>query len=96
MFRATSSYLQYGLDAGDSILSINGLTQDIDSLDVFSLIDTLKAEERLAAGFDRLGFGNDYLPLMSRLDLSEDNVQYAIDYRNGFPLVSAVDTPLPH
>jgi len=37
-----------GVSPGDSALLINGVLTDVDSLDVYGLLDTLKREHRLA------------------------------------------------
>ena len=74
-----------GVTAGDSALVINGVVIDVDSMDIYQLLEMLKKEQRLAAGFYALGFKREYLSLMTKLDLSDESVQYALDYRQAFP-----------
>lgn len=45
-----------GINPGDSALVVNGLVVDIDQMDIYQLTDLLKKEEKLAAGFNDLGF----------------------------------------
>lgn len=47
---------EIGLSAGESGLFINGLSIELDTLDIFQLLDLLKKEEKLSAGFFRMGF----------------------------------------
>lgn len=48
---AHNSFEKLGLEAGESALYLNGINVDIDTLDIFDLVDTLKQEEQLSAGF---------------------------------------------
>ena len=45
----------FGLQPGDSALFINGLQADLDVYDVFTLLDTMKAEAKLMEGLNNLG-----------------------------------------
>lgn len=45
-----------GIAPGDSALFINGLLVDTDPFDAFGLLDLLKKEEKLSAGFFRMGY----------------------------------------
>jgi hypothetical protein len=45
-----------GIGAGESALFVNGVRVELDSFDIFQLLEMLKDEERLAAGFFRMGF----------------------------------------
>lgn len=58
VFFSVFTYLDLsGLDAGDSALFINGINLDMDSLDMFQLLDLLKQEQRLSTGFHNIGIG---------------------------------------
>lgn len=59
------SFEDLGLSAGDNGLYINGLSIDLDTTDVYSLLELLKKEEKLAAGFFRMGYRREYLSLLS-------------------------------
>lgn len=45
------SYLQaleqYGITSGDSALLVNGITMDVDTVDMFSLYDTIKNDLKI-------------------------------------------------
>lgn len=45
----------YGVGEGDTLLYINGRSIDLEALDAFQILDTLKAEEKIANGFYRMG-----------------------------------------
>ncbi|PAV88981.1 hypothetical protein WR25_14940 [Diploscapter pachys] len=82
-----------GLDAGDSALFINGINLDMDSLDMFQLLDLLKQEQRLSTGFHNIGIGREYFSLLSHVDTSDDKVNYAVDYREAYPFfINNLDT----
>ncbi len=44
------------MSAGDTALFVNGLLVDLDAIDLYQLLELLKKEERLSAGFFRMGF----------------------------------------
>ncbi|CAG9534356.1 unnamed protein product [Cercopithifilaria johnstoni] len=77
--------MEHGISEGESIFLINGIMMDIDALDVFQVLDTLKQEERLANGFFRMGIKNEYLPMLMDLELSNERVSYALDFRPASP-----------
>lgn len=43
---------------------------DIDAMDIFSLLDLLKKEERLANGFFQMGYRREYLTMLMNVDLT--------------------------
>lgn len=47
---------ELGIAEGDSALLINGISVDVDPLDVFGVLELLKQEVKLADGFYKLGF----------------------------------------
>ncbi|CAI4233074.1 unnamed protein product [Auanema sp. JU1783] len=79
------SFAEIGIDAGETALFLNGINMDLDNLDMFQLVDALKQEERLASGFFNMGFRREYLSILVGLDLSDEKVNYAIDYRESYP-----------
>uniref|UniRef100_A0A914V212 UDP-glucose:glycoprotein glucosyltransferase 1 n=1 Tax=Plectus sambesii TaxID=2011161 RepID=A0A914V212_9BILA len=79
------SFEEVGLSPGETGLFINGISIDLDTLDVFQLLDLLKKEEKLSAGFFRMGFRREYLSILMELDPSDDAVSYAVDVREAFP-----------
>ncbi|RCN41207.1 hypothetical protein ANCCAN_12845 [Ancylostoma caninum] len=44
-----------GLDPGESILFLNGISLDVDSMDMFQLLDIIEQEERISSGFLNMG-----------------------------------------
>jgi type II secretory pathway component PulC len=50
------AFEEVGLSPGESGLFVNGISIELDTLDVFQLLDLLKKEEKLSAGFFRMGF----------------------------------------
>ncbi|GMT33941.1 hypothetical protein PFISCL1PPCAC_25238 [Pristionchus fissidentatus] len=75
-----------GVETGATSLYVNGISMDVDSLDLFQLIDTLKQEEKLATGFYDMGVKTDYLPMLSQMDLTDEKSSYAVDYRLAEPI----------
>lgn len=82
-----------GLEPGDSALFLNGINLDIDSLDMFQLVDIIKQEERVSRGFFNMGFRREYLSILVNMDLIEENIKYAVDYRDSNPIfINNLDT----
>uniref|UniRef100_A0A0N4XT99 UDP-glucose:glycoprotein glucosyltransferase (inferred by orthology to a D. melanogaster protein) n=1 Tax=Nippostrongylus brasiliensis TaxID=27835 RepID=A0A0N4XT99_NIPBR len=75
-----------GLEPGESALFFNGINLDIDSLDMFQLVDIIKQEERVSRGFFKMGFQREYHSILLAMDFSDDKVKYAVDYRDAFPM----------
>ncbi|TKR80881.1 hypothetical protein L596_014868 [Steinernema carpocapsae] len=73
------------LDSGDSALYINGIPVDLDSMDLFQILEVLKKEEALANAFNKMDIGREYLSLLFNEAPTEDAPAYAIDFRDGFP-----------
>ncbi|VDK41286.1 unnamed protein product [Cylicostephanus goldi] len=71
-----------GLSPGESMLFLNGIGLDVDSLDMFQLVDTIKQEERVASGFSNMGFQREYLSILTGMEFSEEKGRYAVDYRD--------------
>lgn len=57
VFGVNMVFLYSGIDPGDTSLYINGISVEVDSLDMFQVLDTLKQEEKLSTGFFNLGIG---------------------------------------
>uniref|UniRef100_A0A8R1HWF4 UDP-glucose:glycoprotein glucosyltransferase n=1 Tax=Caenorhabditis japonica TaxID=281687 RepID=A0A8R1HWF4_CAEJA len=83
-----------GVDVGETSLYINGINQDINSLDLFKLADLLKHENKLAQGFHGMGIQREYLSILVGMDTSDDEkATYAVDYREGYPFfINNLDT----
>lgn len=57
-----NSFEKLGLEAGESALYVNGINMEIEQLDMFDLVDTLKQEEQLSTGFHNMGINVRFLP----------------------------------
>ncbi|GMT03040.1 hypothetical protein PENTCL1PPCAC_25214, partial [Pristionchus entomophagus] len=77
---------ELGMEAGSTSLYVNGISMEVDSLDLFQLVDTLKQEEKLATGFYDMGVKSDYLPMLAQMDLTDEKSSYAVDYRLAEPV----------
>ncbi|CAD5234520.1 unnamed protein product [Bursaphelenchus xylophilus] len=75
-----------GISEGDNAFFVNGISVDVDQLDVFQLFDTIRAEERLASVFYNMGFRREYLSLLYQQRFLEEKTNFAIDYREAHPI----------
>uniref|UniRef100_A0A1I7TWE2 UDP-glucose:glycoprotein glucosyltransferase n=1 Tax=Caenorhabditis tropicalis TaxID=1561998 RepID=A0A1I7TWE2_9PELO len=82
------------IDVGETSLYINGINQDINSLDLFKLASLLKQENKLAEGFHSMGINREYLSVLVGMDTSdEEKTSYAVDHREGYPFfINNLDT----
>ncbi|CAJ0934962.1 unnamed protein product, partial [Mesorhabditis belari] len=87
------AFSQHDLSPGDSALYINGIKLDVDDLDIFQMLETLKQEEKLGEGFFNMGFRREYLSILVSLDMSSERSNYGVDYRDAVPFyVNNLDT----
>jgi UDP-glucose:glycoprotein glucosyltransferase len=71
---------------GENGLYVNGISFDVDSLDIFQLFDTVNQEEKVSSAFFEMGFRREYLYLLFNVGLSEEKgTNYAIDFREAYP-----------
>ncbi|XP_061486068.1 UDP-glucose:glycoprotein glucosyltransferase 2 isoform X2 [Rhineura floridana] len=70
------------LQPGETHLFLNGLHIDLDFQDPFSLLETLKLEEKAMHGLHSLGIKGDVLGKIMRLDAHSDDNTYALDIRH--------------
>ncbi|EYC38866.1 hypothetical protein Y032_0689g1552, partial [Ancylostoma ceylanicum] len=75
-----------GLDPGESMLFLNGISLDVDSMDMFQLLDIIKQEERISSGFMNMGLKREYLSILSGLEFADEKTKYAVDYRDAYPM----------
>ncbi|XP_013416185.1 UDP-glucose:glycoprotein glucosyltransferase 1 isoform X2 [Lingula anatina] len=68
---------------GESALFFNGLQYDLDISDVFTLLDTLRADAKIMEGLYSMGIKGESLSSLLKLDLKETVTSYAVDIRNG-------------
>lgn len=72
------------LGTTDAALFINGLYYDIDTIDVFTLLNIIKKEFKLIEGLHRLvGGRDDRLKKLIKLDINNDKQDFQIDIRDG-------------
>lgn len=77
---------QYDVSEGENAFYLNGISIDVDSMDIFQLFNTINNEERLANAFYQMGFRREYLSMIYNIDLAEDKASYyAVDYREAYP-----------
>ena len=78
-------FMQYlNIGTSDTSLFINGMFFDLDSVDIFTLVEYLKHEIRLVEGLTHV-LGSNEKELMDkliRLDVSDDKTNYLIDIRD--------------
>ncbi|KAF6038703.1 UGGT2 [Bugula neritina] len=73
---------QYGVTVGDSALLINGISMDIDTLDMFSLYDSIREDLTIMELLSQQGLDNaDVGSLLRQLSNNKDQ-QYALDIRD--------------
>ena len=78
-------FMQYlNIGTGDTSLFINGMFFDLDSVDIFTLVEHLKHEMRLVEGLTHvLGSGEkELMNKLIRLDVNDDKTSYLIDIRD--------------
>uniref|UniRef100_A0A8C0FKY8 UDP-glucose ceramide glucosyltransferase-like 1 n=1 Tax=Bubo bubo TaxID=30461 RepID=A0A8C0FKY8_BUBBB len=78
-----------GLQPGDSAVFINGLLIDLDTQDIFSLIDVLRNEARVMEGLHSLGIEGLSLHNVLKLNIQPSDSDYAVDIRS--PAISWIN-----
>uniref|UniRef100_A0A8C5S070 UDP-glucose ceramide glucosyltransferase-like 1 n=1 Tax=Laticauda laticaudata TaxID=8630 RepID=A0A8C5S070_LATLA len=71
-----------GLQLGDSALFINGLHIDLDTQDIFSLLDVLRNEARVMEGLHSLGIVRRSMHNVLKLNIQPSDSDYAVDIRS--------------
>ena len=72
------------LGTTDVALFINGLYYDVDTIDVFTLLEVIRKEFKLVEGMHQMIGGNDEkLKKLIKLDISSDKQDFQIDIRDG-------------
>ncbi|MEQ2288758.1 UDP-glucose:glycoprotein glucosyltransferase 1, partial [Ameca splendens] len=71
-----------GLQPGDSALFINGLHIDLDTQDIFSVLDVLRSEARVMEGLRSLLIESPYIHDILKLNVQPSDSDYAVDIRN--------------
>ncbi|XP_054159379.1 UDP-glucose:glycoprotein glucosyltransferase 1-like [Oppia nitens] len=73
------------LGTNDAALFINGMYYDVDTMDVFALLDVIRKELKLTEGLSRLIGGDDSekLKRLINLNINEDKQDFQIDIRDG-------------
>ncbi|CAG0918616.1 unnamed protein product [Notodromas monacha] len=80
---------EIGIQPSDAFLLVNGLTYDMDTIDPFSLLDSLKTEHKKMEGLHQLGLNQETVVKMLSLDIgkskstsSKGSPSYALDIRD--------------
>ncbi|CAG2166772.1 unnamed protein product [Oppiella nova] len=72
------------LGTSDVALFVNGLYYDVDTIDVFTLLDVIRKEFKLTEGLHRLvGDEDQRLKKLIKLDINSDKQDFQIDIRDG-------------
>uniref|UniRef100_A0A1A8MQF2 UDP-glucose ceramide glucosyltransferase-like 1 n=1 Tax=Nothobranchius pienaari TaxID=704102 RepID=A0A1A8MQF2_9TELE len=71
-----------GLQPGDSALFINGLLVDLDTQDIFSVLDVLRSEARVMEGLRSLLIETPYIHDILKLNVQPSDSDYAVDIRH--------------
>ncbi|XP_017158092.1 UDP-glucose:glycoprotein glucosyltransferase 1 isoform X2 [Poecilia reticulata] len=71
-----------GLQPGDSALFINGLHIDLDTQDIFSVLEVLRSEARVMEGLRSLLIETPYIHDILKLNVQPSDSDYAVDIRN--------------
>ncbi|UYV70608.1 UGGT1 [Cordylochernes scorpioides] len=66
----------------DAGLFINGLYQDVETLDVFSLLQLLRQETRVLEGLHDIGVAEDKAGQLLKMDFSSNRETYGLDIRD--------------
>ncbi|CAH1780753.1 unnamed protein product [Owenia fusiformis] len=72
----------HGIDQGENGLYLNGLPIDLETYDIFNLLDTMKSEARLMDGLFSLGLKGSYLSDLMKIDTSSNTDSFAVDTRD--------------
>ncbi|XP_075538389.1 UDP-glucose-glycoprotein glucosyltransferase isoform X3 [Dermacentor variabilis] len=70
------------LEPADGALFLNGLYYDVDVIDLFSLLQSLKQETRLLEGLHNIGIPKDLIPSLVKVDLVNNKQEYGVDIRD--------------
>lgn len=70
------------LEPADGALFLNGLYYDVEVVDLFSLLQSLKQETRLLEGLHNIGIPKDLIPRLVKVDLVNNKQEYGVDIRD--------------
>ena len=71
------------LQPTDASLFINGMNFDMDYVDIFTLLDTIKSEANVLDGLGRIGLSDEQARKVVALDFSGSRQTYGVDIRLG-------------
>ncbi|XP_043227369.1 UDP-glucose:glycoprotein glucosyltransferase 1-like isoform X2 [Amphibalanus amphitrite] len=75
-------YQSLNLDYSDAALFVNGMFFDMDTMDVFTLFEHLREEQRVMEGLAKVGVPRAAFDEMLRLELSSSSEDFAVDFRD--------------
>ncbi|KAL1423916.1 hypothetical protein MTO96_020712 [Rhipicephalus appendiculatus] len=70
------------LEPTDGALFLNGLYYDVEVIDLFTLLQSLKQETRLLEGLHNIGIPKDLIPSLVKVDLVNNKQEYGVDIRD--------------
>lgn len=72
----------HGISGGESALYVNGIPMDLETYDVFMLLDIMKSEAKVMEGLFSLGFEGEELYKLLQIDANDDQQDFALDIRH--------------
>ena len=71
------------VNPSDAALFINGLYFDMDYVDIFTILETIKSESKVLDGLGRIGISDEIASKLTSVDFSNSNkLSYGIDVRD--------------
>ena len=70
------------LPSSEPALFINGQQFNMDTVDMFSLLDQIREEVKLVEGIHKIGVPSQYMSTLLSLDMTPPSRQYAVDIRD--------------
>ena len=76
-------YEKMNVQPSDAALFINGLYFDMDYVDIFTILETVKSEAKVLDGLGRIGISDSVASKLTSVDFSNPNkLSYGIDIRD--------------
>lgn len=73
---------QFDINPSDAALFVNGMQFDLDYVDMYTLLDHIRTEQRVMEGLHKLGVDSKALNTLLSLDMSESKQEYGIDIKD--------------
>ncbi|KAG8190170.1 hypothetical protein JTE90_008702 [Oedothorax gibbosus] len=87
----------HNLGPSDAAIFINGLFFDMDTTDIFSLLQTLKQETRVLEALHKIKIPEEVLTKLLKIDFAHDKEEFAIDIRDSsIKYINDIETDRPY